>query len=342
VHIDAVSIHGLRGIASGELEGMRPLVILTGPNGCGKSTFLDGLLLAGARYPDDALARVVARRPRLAMGARWLVHQGRAEGAVVGIRSGARDGGARLLVESKYQPGNIDVEAEARLATPITVASLFERLDSRGEGFLATAVIGSDNRSVRSGDQRSAPVVPGGIELVAMGWEPLHAAYGRVVRGGHKKAVLDFVALVLGAPCELEALPEEDGNSQLYVTLPGALPVPVATSGDGVAAGLQLAMELAASTADVLLVEEPEVHQHPSSMRALARVLVAAVKSEKQVIVTTQSLEMIDLLVAAAGDDLVEALSLYNLALREGKVVSARRLGADVKHARVDSELDLR
>jgi predicted ATPase len=101
-------------------------------------------------------------------------------------------------------------------------------------------------------------------------------------------------------------------------------------------------MELAASTADVLLVEEPEVHQHPSSMRALARVLVAAVKSEKQVIVTTQSLEMIDLLVAAAGDDLVEALSLYNLALREGKVVSARRLGADVKHARVDSELDLR
>ena len=42
--IRSVEIKNFRGIQDGKLEDLTPLVILVGPNGCGKSTILDALL----------------------------------------------------------------------------------------------------------------------------------------------------------------------------------------------------------------------------------------------------------------------------------------------------------
>lgn len=55
--ITSIDIENVRGIETGRIEGLTPLTILTGPNACGKSTVLDGLLVATSPTPEEALGR---------------------------------------------------------------------------------------------------------------------------------------------------------------------------------------------------------------------------------------------------------------------------------------------
>ncbi len=342
-HVQSLQIRGLRGVREGELTGLRPLTVLTGPNGCGKSTVLDALLLAGSNSPAEALARVVARRKSLWQGAKWLVSDptGMATLRLVASR-GAYN--CRVAAEAaEASAGSLPGSEE--LTRPLWNLEMTEAPREQSVRRLAAASVGADNQSWRRGFGARQPLVlQGGTELAAMGWEwePLHVAYGRVVRAGRKSSVLDYAAKLLGPGTQLESLPEDDGSSQLYVTLPGCLPVPVAVAGDGVAAGLQLVMEVAASSADVLLVEEPEVHLHPEAIREVARVLVAAVRAEKQVIVATHSLELIDALIAETAGKDAEQLAVLHLSLRQGALVVARQDGEQVATARFEAGLDLR
>lgn len=343
VHVDTVRIQGLRGIREGLVEGLLPLTVLTGPNACGKSTVVDALLLGGAVNAGEALARVVSRRRHASMGSRWLLNAGRSSPAVVTLTGQGVCAQTAIGVGPEPRGPQWDAEAEARLRRPVHTleSSVVPQRGDRKR--LGAALVGADNEWLsREFGTREPGVPPGGVELLAMGWEPLHLAYGRVVRAGNKPEALGFAAALFGAGVDLEALPEEHGGAQLYVTPRGGLPVPVGVAGDGVAAGLQVVMEAAASTADVLLAEEPEAHQHPASMRAIAAVLVAAVSRDKQVILTTHSLEMLDALLEAAGDAHANDVAVCNLALRGGTVHVARRAGAAVPSARFEIGVDLR
>ena len=71
--IEAITIEGLRGIREGSLEGLGALTILTGPNGCGKSTVLDALFIATHPRPDVGVALAVSRRKASWNAAQWLV-----------------------------------------------------------------------------------------------------------------------------------------------------------------------------------------------------------------------------------------------------------------------------
>jgi predicted ATPase len=85
--IESIEIKNLRGIHEGKLEGLTALTILVGPNGCGKGTILDALLIVsmpkavgaegmfGAGGGQDPVARaikvVVERHGRLKEWQRW-------------------------------------------------------------------------------------------------------------------------------------------------------------------------------------------------------------------------------------------------------------------------------
>ena len=72
----------------------------------------------------------------------------------------------------------------------------------------------------------------------------------------------------------------------------GAIPIGVA--GDGVQALVQLATEFAALPGGSVLVEEPEVYQHPAALRLTARVLLATMRRGVQIILTTHSPFLLD------------------------------------------------
>jgi hypothetical protein len=70
--ITSLHVQGLRGIREGRLGDLPSLAILMGPNGCGKSTVLEALLLGASNDVADAVGRCVARRLELPSGSAFL------------------------------------------------------------------------------------------------------------------------------------------------------------------------------------------------------------------------------------------------------------------------------
>src|SRR5579871_1969380 len=78
--IRSIEIKNLRGIQEGKLDDLTPLTILVGPNGCGKSTILDALLIGANPIPEVNQAFI--RRPGLNDRERWLSWKGKREIAI--------------------------------------------------------------------------------------------------------------------------------------------------------------------------------------------------------------------------------------------------------------------
>ena len=118
--------------------------------------------------------------------------------------------------------------------------------------------------------------------------------------------------------------------------------VPAGLAGDGVRMVLRLALELAAVGGGLVLLEEPEVHQHPGAIRQSARAILAATRRGVQVVLTTHSLELIDALLGEASDEDLERAAVYRVQLESGVLKSHRLSGPDAALARTQIEDDLR
>jgi predicted ATPase len=106
---------------------------------------------------------------------------------------------------------------------------------------------------------------------------------------------------------------------------------------------LRLGLELASCEQGVLLIEEPEVHLHRKSVGAVARALVAAVQRGLQLFVSTQSLELLDALLAGSSEEVLERLTLFHLDRdADGTLSSTCLPGGDVALLRTALGEDVR
>ena len=105
---------------------------------------------------------------------------------------------------------------------------------------------------------------------------------------------------------------------------------------------IQLAVELASRPGGLVLVEEPEVYQHPAALRLTARVILATVRRGVQVVLTTHSLEQIDMLLAESTAEDHASMSLFTLALSDGTLSYGRLSGGQIADARSEIAEDLR
>jgi len=169
---------------------------------------------------------------------------------------------------------------------------------------------------------------------------PLDDAYTSAVMQGQRESVSHFVAQVVSGARGIEIL-TENGRPVVHLVFSDHS-VPAALAGDGLLAVLRLVVALASSPGGVVLLEEPEVHEHPGAIRQSAKAIVAAVRRDIQVILSTHSLELIDALLAEAYDKDLDKLAVYRLQLKEGLLKSHRIAGPDVHVARTQIEDDLR
>ena len=346
--ITSVEIENLRGIRTGRLDGLAPLTILTGPNACGKSTILDAFLIAASPDPAEGVGRAVSRHPSVSNGARWLVRGGGQNG-LVKLRSA--EGVARQC-ELRWSD---QLPAAVRSAlTRSGVVPPYSSISGVLSGFHAERpavgpvgfeiLFGDENRfqleQSASAIYRLFPV----IVLVDPGLgrpQKLEETFTEMARAGGREAVYDLLTQLVPGFERLEILAFGGNEFGLVVTSNGRS-VPLGLSGDGIQAFVQLALEIAAVPGGLVLVEEPEVYQHPRAIRQTARAILANVRRGVQMVVTTHSLELIDALLAEASDEDLERMALFNLALENGELNSGRRAGNDMRFARETLEKDLR
>jgi energy-coupling factor transporter ATP-binding protein EcfA2 len=329
--IQAVAIRGLRGIREGELRDLTPLVILVGPNGCGKSTVLEALFIGASNTPGEAIGKCVQRRSGVWNGSRWLF-----------ARQATSPTEWHVRVQSE--------SAERTTALIVPGANMITAMPAaRGQVTSVQLQIKPDNQWVVTQDavpQMPVLHVASDVRLVEprpdVTQAPLHRVYSAAVQNGKRKEAEEFVRDVLPGFVDLEILtaPDSDQPEVNVVFQSGALPL--ALAGDGVQALVRQCLELAALKDGLALLEEPEAFKHPAAIRQTARAIVAATKRGVQVILATHSLELIDAMVEASDDAALNNLSLYRLALKDGTLTSSRLAGGEVKLLRAQIEEDLR
>jgi predicted ATPase len=329
--IRAVEIKGLRGIREGKLLDLTPLVVFVGPNGSGKSTVIEGILIGASPDTANAVIEVIRRHEAGGSGPRWLLWKGGESGPT----------------EVELTTDRIVRKCELRL----------QRGRPEGELLITFVVINGPNqvgqgwiRGLKNKyhDHQSAGFFPVDdvpevhlVEAYPTGFQrPLHDLYTKAVQQGRRKEAVEIISEVFPSVRNVEILTEH-GEPILHFVF-ADYSVPASLAGDGIQSLLRLSLELAASGGGVALLEEPEVHQHPGAIRQSARAILAAVRRQIQVVLTTHSLELIDALLAESKDQDLGRLSLYRLQLQGGVLNSSRLPGPDIPFARSEIEDDLR
>ena len=334
--ISSVEITRFRGIREGKLEDLTPLVVLAGPNGCGKSSVLDALLIAGSRPIRDGIVQAVRRHEGVRYGARWLFFRpGYHDSSAIKICTAG--GGRRTCKLTVTRPDDWQ-------KFPLR-CQIQEVFGGQREGDILLEFVRGNAVEVFGGRGPGTPQDQfAGVRLVESHREdptvPLHDLVTKTTELGVIDQVLSIFKQVVSDARDIRILTE--GNDPLVQIRYEDHSVPAALAGDGMYSLLRLSLELASRPNGTVLLEEPEVHQHPGAIRQTMRAVLAAVRRGIQVVLTTHSLELIDALLAESSDEDIEKLSLYRLNLEEGRLISRRVPGSEVVFSRCEVEKDLR
>lgn len=345
--ITRIEVENLRGIESGELHGLGRISIFVGSNGSGKSTVLEAALIAGTSVPASAVGFVVRHRFATANGARWLVREGSPKTTArvsVAWTDDLRMGRTLRWDEVLHVKETVEELARKGAPPPYSTSRIYRDYPlPKDKDRPCITAMASDNSWLPLGYE-DPPVEAPDLRFVEprIG-EPLHDAFSRAVKAGRREECVASAQGALPTIQDLEILTEE-GSPRLFArTAEGAVPATLA--GDGVQALLRSVFELAAAPGGTILLEEPEVHQYPKTLKQTAKAIVITARRGVQVILTTHSLELVDhLLAELTNDELEDAkfLTVIRTQLRRGKLLTTRFTASEAERARTQIEEDLR
>jgi hypothetical protein len=338
--ITKLTIENLRGIRTGTLEGIAPFTILTGPNASGKSTVLDALLIGASPNPEDAVGRAVQRHPESPNGARWLLGSGGNTAKLV-IEDGGGKSWQRNLEYFDYCGKSLKAELLDRGApSPFHMIQLNENewADEAAQTYTGFSV---DNQFVSERSTTRSLSTTEALRFIDPSLPiPLHDRFSDLRRQGELEAVHELLRPLVPDFKELILL-SEASKPLLHIDRSQGS-VPVALSGDGIQAFLQIVLESALPAGGLVLIEEPEVFLHPKALWQTARVLLGNLRRGVQTVLTTHSLELLDALLSEVTPEDLEKMALFNLRLDAGELRNTRWAGKEMAFARQEMESDLR
>ena len=348
VLVRSVSIRGFRGIAKGVLDDLSGITVLVGRNNVGKSTVLEALYLAASGCDSDLLGRwalgyILMKRGWFGLPAvRWLFFRGQ------------ESCGIELTMANGL---HVTLGLKLRLPEARELDILRSRgLDVSGLVSIVSSTIGAFRRSLKhyvdlKGRYTVVREASAGetVKTLLLDWKTV-SSYGRpercyslmMERGLEaKNMVLSMIARKYGIS-DLGPL-MEDGRWLLHVIYED-YSIPIYLTGDGFRLTLAYLMLLSVASDALLLLEEPELHQHPGLLELVAEVIVRSHAQRRcQVVLSTHSLELIDLLLQKAEElGVLDSLTVQRLSLERGKLSSTRYAAREAKELREELEMDLR
>ena len=120
--------------------------------------------------------------------------------------------------------------------------------------------------------------------------------------------------------------------------------IPIYVMGDGFKMAFTYIALLNSVNKGVIMVEEPELHQHPSSLRLVSEAIVRSAKYRKnQIFISTHSLETVDFILEAAEKLKVEdKVKVFYFMLDKGRLHIVSYTYQEALKLRKDLEYDLR
>ena len=349
-----IKIENLRGIREGEIDGLTRLVVLVGANGSGKSTVLEGALIGGVRHPAEAVGTVARRRVHTWNGAAWVIHG--ANDATVALAEVEWADEAcitrRIRWDSKLvlPPQGRERLVQENAPGPWTALRIYRDrppMPEIADGVqpFSVAAMAGNNGFVPF--EVEDDLQPPPVRLVdPTTGQSLHDLFTQAVRAGRREDLMKIAQTVVSDLDSIEILTEEGTPRLCFTFRTGPVfVVPVSLAGDGIHALLRMVFELASPIGGTILLEEPEVHMHPRALSSCAEAIVAAVRRDVQVVMTTHSLELIDRLLSALTDDEVEDPSMMTLLrarLRDGILTTVSIPANEAEAARTELAEDLR
>jgi predicted ATPase len=345
--ITSVALEGFRGVREGGVEGLAPISILVGPNNQSKSTVLEAIATVGYGKRADEVVKLLLRRggpPLVAL--EHVVTWGATKARLMVKQAGG--GNASLhtteLVTPVRVPALRQAAIDAGLAEPLTglqVGNMVVWVDAAGK-LSSLFTYNSSPVPLRGEDLATSFQVRFVDVETVRGSGALEDAYSDIERAGKVDTVVRALQRSMAGLRDLRILKTHDRFILHAFYEATRQPVPAFVAGDGFKRFLEVAAATVGTSKGVVLLEEPESFQHPRYLQELATLLHLAAREGTQIILSTHSLELCDLLLLAPEAEGQTYPAVHRMRIIDGKLRATTIPRENAVRGREDLLEDLR
>jgi len=345
VIVKGLEVENYRGLRRASLTDFAGINVFVGRNGSGKSSILEALYIA--LQLDEGLGYIIKRRGWFGLASVEALFHGKSKEAKITVLLGD---GSREEVTISHGIPDVDhldaLKVKGLDTSRLYVLNLSTKDKVKGNVMFYVDSSGKHSSILLTKDVRVIH------DATFIDWNSVYTygtpeeAYSILVKEAGeeaKKSVIKTLQTEYGELRDITVLRSYD-EWVLHLTFRDRA-VPYYVVGDGVRYALMYLMAVFTPREAVLLMEEPELHTHPSLMRVVVNSILNSYRERgNQVFLSTHSLELIEMMLEQAEKlELKDRdLKIYRVALENGVLHSEEYTLSEALNALRKLEWDLR